>query len=52
MLREWVDRDQRLKRLREHPILGELVRMQTSPLADEPQRATTARATRFGAMRE
>jgi hypothetical protein len=40
MPRERVDRDQRLKRLRERPILGELVRMQASPFADEPQRAS------------
>jgi hypothetical protein len=39
MLREWVDRDQRLKRLRERPILGELVRMEAGPFTDEPQGA-------------
>ncbi len=36
MLRERVDRDQRLERLRKRPILGELIRMKAGPFADEP----------------
>ena len=35
MLRERLDGDQRFQRLSEHPVLGELARMQARPLADQ-----------------
>ena len=45
MLRERLDRHQRLERLRQLPILGELGLVELCPLADEPQ-GRVAAATR------
>jgi hypothetical protein len=38
MLRQRLDRNERLERLSEQPILGERVGMQARPLADESHR--------------
>jgi hypothetical protein len=39
MLRQWVDRDQRLERLRPLPAIRQLVGVQRCPFAHESQRA-------------